>query len=68
MCFECQNFIERGSKILDLGEGTIRAILDILKKNKLLESNNKGHYLSAKGNIVVKKIKNKNSTINTYKS
>lgn len=47
------------SKTLDLGEGTIRAILDILKKNKLLESDRKGHYLSAKGNIIVKKIRNK---------
>ena len=44
------------SKILDLGEGTIRAILDILKKNKLLESNKQGHYLSAKGNSIVEKI------------
>ncbi len=46
------------SKSLGLGEGTIRAILDILKKNKLLESNNKGHYLSAKGTMIVKKIRN----------
>ncbi|MFH0867753.1 MAG: DUF4443 domain-containing protein [Candidatus Woesearchaeota archaeon] len=46
------------SKILDLGEGTIRAILDILKKHKLLESNKQGHYLSADGNAIVKKIRN----------
>ena len=46
------------SKTLDLGEGTIRSILDILKKNKLLESNNKGHYLSTKGSNLVNKIKN----------
>ena len=45
------------SKILDLGEGTIRAILDILKKNELLESNKQGHYLSAKGNNTIRKIK-----------
>ena len=45
------------SETLSLGEGTIRTILDILKKNKLLESNNKGHYLSLKGNDVVKKVK-----------
>jgi predicted transcriptional regulator len=45
------------SKILDLGEGTIRAILDILKKNELLESNKQGHYLGDKGNNIVKKIK-----------
>jgi len=42
------------SKELDLGG----SILDILKKNKLLESNKKGHYLSIKGNDIVKKIKN----------
>jgi predicted transcriptional regulator len=52
------------SKFLDLGEGTIRAILDILKKNKLLESNKQGHYLSAKGDVIAKKIK---STINIKK-
>jgi len=46
------------SKTLDLGEGTIRSILDILKKNKLLASNNKGHYLSSKGLDIVNKIKN----------
>lgn len=46
------------SKILDLGEGTIRAILDILKKNKLLESNKTGHYLNVKGKDIIKKIKN----------
>lgn len=46
------------SKTLDLGEGTIRAILDILKKNKLLESNKQGHYLSIKGSTIVKKINN----------
>lgn len=44
------------SKILDLGEGTIRAILDIFKKNKLLESDKQGHYLSAEGNNLIKKI------------
>ena len=46
------------SKILDLGEGTIRAILGILKKNKLLESDERGHYLSAEGNAIAKKINN----------
>ena len=45
------------SKILELGEGTVRSILDILKGNKLLVSNKKGHFLSDKGNSVVKKIK-----------
>ncbi len=45
------------SKTLDLGEGTIRTILDILKKNKLLESNKQGHYLSKKGNNLINNIK-----------
>ncbi len=41
---------------LELGEGTIRSILDILKDKGYLESNNIGHYLSKKGNALVKKI------------
>ncbi len=45
------------SKSLELGEGTIRSILDILKDKGYLESNNIGHYLSEKGNIIVKKIR-----------
>ena len=45
------------SKTLDLGEGTIRAVLDILKKNNLLESNKQGHYLNKKGNKIIKKIR-----------
>ena len=48
------------SKALNLGEGTIRSILDILKKNKILMSSKKGHYLSAEGNAIVKKIGNIN--------
>ena len=46
------------SNLLNLGEGTIRSILDILKKNKILMSSKKGHYLSAEGNTIVKKIGN----------
>ncbi len=38
---------------LELGEGTIRSILDILKKNKLLQSSQKGHLLSQKGRSMV---------------
>ena len=34
---------------LQLGEGTIRSILDILKNKGLIESNRGGHVLSAKG-------------------
>jgi len=46
------------SRILDLGEGTVRSILDILKENNFLESNKNGHYLSPKGDNFVQKIKN----------
>ncbi len=45
------------SKSLELGEGTIRSMLDILKNKGYLESNNIGHFLSEKGNIIVKKIR-----------
>ncbi|MBI2134508.1 hypothetical protein HYU09_00825 [Candidatus Woesearchaeota archaeon] len=37
------------SESLELGEGTVRSILDILKGSKLLISDKKGHYLSQKG-------------------
>ena len=46
------------SKVLDLGEGTVRSILDILKENGFLDSNKNGHYLSGKGNSLISKIKN----------
>jgi len=46
------------SESLELGEGTVRSILDILKEKNYLESNNIGHYLSEKGNNIVKEIKN----------
>jgi predicted transcriptional regulator len=46
------------SESLDLGEGTIRAILNILKETDLLESNKQGHHLSAKGNNIINRIKN----------
>lgn len=45
------------SKTLDLGEGTIRSILNILKEKNLLVSNNKGHFLSENGNSIVNEIK-----------
>lgn len=58
------------SKSLDLGEGTIRAILNILKETDLLESNKQGHHLSVKGNSIINKIKNsidiKEATINIF--
>ena len=46
------------SKQLDLGEGTVRSILDILKENNLLVSNKKGHSLSEEGSRVSNKIMN----------
>lgn len=45
------------SSSLELGEGTIRSILDILKSKGYIESNNIGHYLSKKGIKSVEKIK-----------
>ena len=46
------------SKILDLGEDTIRSILDILKERSILDSKKNGHYLSNRGNDAINKIKN----------
>jgi len=43
-------------KKLNLGEGTIRTILDILKKKGLLKSDRQGHSLSEKGNQLMKKL------------
>lgn len=37
------------AKKLELGEGTVKNILEILKKKKLIVSTNKGHVLSKKG-------------------
>jgi len=45
------------SKSLELGEGTIRSILDILKKMEFLVSNNAGHSLSQKGKAALDGIK-----------
>ena len=45
------------SKSLELGEGTIRSILDILKSKGYIESNNIGHYLSKTGIKFAEKIK-----------
>lgn len=42
---------------LELGEGTIRTILDILKNKKLISSTRKGHFLTEKGKLLSKKIK-----------
>lgn len=45
-------------KKLELGEGTIRTILDILKDNGLTESTNRGHSLSSKGKKLLNQIRN----------
>jgi len=44
------------AKKLQLGEGTVKSILRILKEKKLTESTNKGHVLSEKGKKVLKDI------------
>lgn len=43
---------------LELGEGTIRTILEMLKSKKLLDSNKKGHFLSKKGEKILSQINN----------
>lgn len=45
-------------KKLGLGEGTVRTVLDILKKKKIISSTRKGHNLTNKGNKLLKKINN----------
>jgi len=44
-------------KKLELGEGTVRTILDILKNNGLIDSTQKGHSLSKEGNKILNKVK-----------
>ena len=46
-------------KKLDLGEGTVRTLLDILKNKKLIKSTQRGHSYSAKGKLIVDKINKK---------
>ena len=41
---------------LELGEGTIRTILKILKSKKLLDSTKKGHFLSKEGSEALSRI------------
>jgi len=41
---------------LELGEGTVRTILDMLKASKLLDSTKKGHYVSRKGKEMLSQI------------
>ncbi len=42
---------------LELGEGSVRSILDILKKEGLINSSRRGHYLTDKGEVLSKKIR-----------
>lgn len=44
------------AKELELGEGTVRTILDLLKASKLLDSTKKGHHLSKKGREMLSQI------------
>lgn len=44
------------AKELELGEGTVRTILEALKSKKLLDSNKKGHFLSKKGEKILGEI------------
>ena len=58
---------------LGVGEGTVRTILDILKKNKLIFSTRQGHSLTKKGNALLKTVKrfveiNKKVDIEHYKN
>ena len=44
------------SRELEMGEGTVRTILDILKSKKLLDSTKRGHFLSKKGSEILSQI------------
>lgn len=44
------------AKELELGEGTVRTILETLKAEKLLDSTQKGHFLSKKGDETLNRI------------
>ncbi len=48
---------EKLVKELELGEGTTRTILDILKNKKLITSSRQGHSLTEKGKLFLKKLK-----------
>ena len=44
------------AKELELGEGTIRTILEVLKSKSLLDSTKKGHFLSKKGHDALSQV------------
>ncbi|PIU29937.1 hypothetical protein COT07_03290 [Candidatus Woesearchaeota archaeon CG07_land_8_20_14_0_80_44_23] len=47
---------EKIKEIAGLGEGSVRAILDILKNKKLISSSKRGHFLTEKGKELLKRI------------
>ena len=58
-CFlKCNKNISRKelAKDLELGEGTIRTILEALKSKNFLDSTKKGHFLSKRGNELLNEL------------
>ncbi len=55
-------------KKLELGEGTVRSILDILKQKRLIASTQQGHSLTDKGELFLEEIKNHISAPKTAKT
>jgi len=53
------------ARALELGEGTVRTILNTLKFNKLLDSTKRGHFLNKRG---IEKLKEINECIGSPKS
>ena len=47
----------RLKQLLGVGEGTVRSILDILKRKKLIISTQKGHSLAKSGQLLANKLK-----------
>lgn len=56
------------AKELELGEGTVRTMLNLLKSQKLLDSTKHGHFLSKKGNEILSEICNSISPPKSIKS
>ena len=54
-----ENIHSRGElvKFLGLGEGIVKSILKILKNKRLVVSTKKGHFLSKKGELYMRKVK-----------
>jgi hypothetical protein len=56
------------SRDLELGEGTVRTILETLKSKKLLDSNKKGHFLSKNGEKILGQISSFIKSVKSIKS